>query len=230
MVTAGTFALVVAALFGWGVFSARLERADLTAPMVFVAVGYALSRVLPPDTAVEAEIVKLATEVTLVWVLFSDAATVRSREVRAEAGVFGRLLGLALPLAVVLGWLLADGLFSGFDAWLALLVGAALAPTDAALGAAVITNPAVPARIRGLLNVESGLNDGIVTPVVMLALAGAGASEEGAGPGHAVLQLVAARWWAWRSAWAAAGCCGSPGAGAGSTSSSPAPPCWRWRC
>ena len=52
--------------------------------------------------------------------------------------------------------------------WLALLVGAALAPTDAALGVPVVTNPAVPSRIRQLITVESGLNDGIATPVVML--------------------------------------------------------------
>ena len=190
--TAATFALVAAALFAWGVFSARLERADLTAPIVFVGVGFLLSRALPLDAHVETEIVKLVTEVTLVWVLFSDAARVRLRDVRAELGIYGRLLGLALPLAVGLGWLLAGSLFGDFDLWLALLVGAALAPTDAALGAAVISNPAVPARIRGILNVESGLNDGIVTPVVMLALAGAASAERagGAGPGRAVLQLL----------------------------------------
>ena len=135
---------------------------------------------------------KLLTEVTLAWVLFSDAARVGIRDLRADAGVFGRLLGLALPLTVVLGWLLAWGLFNGFDVWLALLVGAALAPTDAALGAAVISNPAVPARIRHILNVESGLNDGIVTPVVMVALAGAASAEGhgGGGAGGALVELL----------------------------------------
>ena len=114
------------------------------------------------------------------------------RDLRADAGVFGRLLGLALPLTVVLGWLLAWGTFDSFDVWLALLVGAALAPTDAALGAAVITNPAVPSRIRHILNVESGLNDGIVTPVVMVALAGAASAEGhgGSGAGGALLELL----------------------------------------
>jgi NhaP-type Na+/H+ or K+/H+ antiporter len=63
------------------------------------------------------------------------------------------------------------------DAWTALLVGAALAPTDAALGAPVMTNPAIPERIRRVINVESGLNDGIATPVVMLAIAGVAATE-----------------------------------------------------
>jgi NhaP-type Na+/H+ or K+/H+ antiporter len=76
--------------------------------------------------------------------------------------------------------------------WLALLVGAALAPTDAALGAGVMVNPAVPARIRRLLNVESGLNDGIATPVVLVAIAGAATAEHAAsiGPGAAVAELA----------------------------------------
>ena len=77
--------------------------------------------------------------------------------------------------------------------WLALFVGAALAPTDAALGVPVVTNPAVPSRIRQLITVESGLNDGIATPVVMLAIAGAAAAaglENAEGAGHAVVALL----------------------------------------
>jgi sodium/hydrogen antiporter len=72
------------------------------------------------------------------------------------------------------------------------LVGAALAPTDAALGAGVMVNPAVPARIRRLLNIESGLNDGIATPVVLVAIAGAATAEHAAsvGPGAAAVELV----------------------------------------
>jgi NhaP-type Na+/H+ or K+/H+ antiporter len=79
------------------------------------------------------------------------------------------------------------------DPWTALLVGAALAPTDAALGTAVMTNPQVPEHSRRLLNVESGLNDGIVTPVVLLAIAGIAADSGIAGidgPGRAAVSLV----------------------------------------
>src|SRR3954447_14125071 len=189
--SAGAVALVAAMLFAWGVVSGRLERADLTAPIVFVVVGVVLHAVTPMNGAVEAEAVKLLTEVTLAWVLFSDASSVRADQLRADAGVYLRLLGLALPATVLLGWLVALATFSGFDVWLALLVAAALAPTDAALGAAVISNPAVPARVRSILNVESGLNDGIVTPVVLVALAGVAATEDsGDGPAHAVVTLL----------------------------------------
>ena len=103
-----------------------------------------------------------------------------------------RLLGVALPLTIGLGTLLAFALDSGAGIWLALLVGAALAPTDAALGAGMLANPVVPARIRRLINVESGLNDGIATPFVSVALAGAATAGEvaGHGPAAAVAELA----------------------------------------
>jgi NhaP-type Na+/H+ or K+/H+ antiporter len=83
---------------------------------------------------------------------------------------------------VLAGWGLAGWLFPTLGLWAALLVGAALAPTDAALGVPVVTNPAVPGRIRRLITVESGLNDGIVTPVVLVAVAGIAATGSGGGP------------------------------------------------
>lgn len=188
--TSGVLAAIGAAVFAWGVLSARLQRADLTAPIVFVVLGVALSAAISVEGA-EAESLKILAETTLVWVLFSDAARVGVRELRSDAGLYVRLLAVALPITAVAGWLSAWALFGGLGLWLALFVGAALAPTDAALGAVVITHPTVPVRIRRVLNVESGLNDGIITPVVLVALAGA-ASEHGHGGGamHALVQLA----------------------------------------
>ena len=107
-------------------------------------------------------------------------------------GLYVRLLGLGFPLSVALGALLA-AVVLGLDSWAALFVGAALAPTDAALGAAVMTNPAVPERTRRTLNVESGLNDGLATPVVLVAIAGVAADlglDHVEGPGRVVVTLV----------------------------------------
>ena len=100
--------------------------------------------------------------------------------------------GAALPVTIGLGTLLAFALDSSAGIWLALLVGAALAPTDAALGAGMMANPVVPARVRRLINVESGLNDGIATPFVSVALAGAATAGEvaGHGPAAAVAELA----------------------------------------
>ena len=175
-----TVTVIAAAVFVWGVVSARLERADLTAPIVFVAVGVALAALGTIDTPSAPESLKPLVEVTLVWVLFSDAARIRVADLRHDLGRCVRLLGLGLPLTILLGWALAVWLLPGLDLWLALLVAAALAPTDAALGVPVVTNRAVPSRIRRLITVESGLNDGIATPVVVLAIAGA-ASRGGTG-------------------------------------------------
>ncbi len=138
------------------------------------------------------ESVKVLAEVTLVLVLFSDASRVGLPDLRAELSLCLRLLGIGLPLTIGLGMLLALALFGGISIWMALLIGAALAPTDAALGAGVMLNRAVPVRIRRLLNVESGLNDGIVTPFVLVAVAGAGtaAHESTTGPGGAVVELA----------------------------------------
>ena len=174
---AAAVALVALVVFGWGLVSARLGRADLSAPIVFVAVGLLLSEVLhviEPDVSHEA--VKIVAELTLVWVLFADAARVKLTDLQGDLGLYARLLAVGLPLTIAAGTLLAMWLFDGMGVWLALLVGAALAPTDAALGATVMTNPAVPARVRRVLNVESGLNDGIATPVVTVAIAGAAAA------------------------------------------------------
>ena len=192
--SASDAAIVAAIVFVWGALSARLERYDVTAPIIFVLAGLLLTHGLlaPLGFAPSRELVKALAEITLILVLFSDASRVRLADLRADLGLCLRLLGVGLPLTIGLGMLLALALFSGMNVWLALLVGAALAPTDAALGAGVMVNPAVPARIRRLLNIESGLNDGIATPVVLVAIAGAATAEHAAsiGPGAAVVELA----------------------------------------
>ena len=188
-------AIVAALVFGWGALSARLERFEVTAPITFVVAGLLLTHWPLAFLSVtpSREVIKELAEFTLALVLFSDASRVGLHELRVDAGLYLRLLAVALPLTIGLGTLLAFALDRSSGIWLALLVGAALAPTDAALGAGMMTNPAVPARIRRLINVESGLNDGIATPFVSVALAGAATAGEvaGHGPAAAVAELGA---------------------------------------
>jgi sodium/hydrogen antiporter len=190
----GTAALVIAgSIFLWGVLSARLQRADLTAPILFVTVGAVLGGMELLEAPEGPEGLTVLVEVTLVWVLFSDAARIPVQEIRRDLAPYVRLLAVGLPLTVLAGWGLAWWLFPAAGVWVALLVAAALAPTDAALGVPVVTNPVVPARVRRLITVESGLNDGIVTPVVMLAIAALAAEEElsgSSGLGDAVVSLA----------------------------------------
>ncbi len=185
--------VVLATIVAWCVLAGRLQQGGLTAPIVFVACGWVFADVFGMfDLEVEPELVKLIAEVTLVWVLFADASRVRVRQFRRDLSSYVRLLGVGLPLTIAAG-AGAAMIVLGFDPWAALLVGAALAPTDAALGAPVMSNPHVPAKVQSALNVESGLNDGIATPIVLVAVAGVAADQGILGvesPGGAVLSLL----------------------------------------
>ncbi len=155
-----------------------LTRINVTAPMLFLVAGAVLYS-LTGELAVTSDVVHVLAEVTLVIILFHDASTVRLGALRGDSSIPLRLLAIGFPLALgatfaLVGWLLPALGVAG-----ALLVAGAVTPTDAGLGAPTILNPRVPIRIRRALNVESGLNDGLATPVVLFALA-ALASEEGA--------------------------------------------------
>lgn len=105
--------VVTAALFAWGLISNRLERADVTAPIAFVVVGLALAGLGLVDGPSGPEAVTPLVELTLVWVLFSDAARLPVQELRRDAGRYLRLLVIGLPLTIVLGWGLAALFFPG---------------------------------------------------------------------------------------------------------------------
>jgi sodium/hydrogen antiporter len=160
--------------------ASRLDRWWITGPMVFVAAGVILGPggldVLP--LSLTNETVLTITELTLALLLFSDASTVRLRDVEGDTGLPRRLLFVGLPLTIVAGALLAYLMFPEVGWAAAALIATILAPTDAALGLAVVTNKAVPVRIRRALNVESGLNDGIATPFVTLFIAAVAAEED----------------------------------------------------
>ena len=139
-----TFAILVV---GFAAFAHRLGRWNITAPIVFVVSGSVLSQIAEPPRATEVLWVKLVAEVTLALVLFHDAAQVRPRDIAAERALEARLLLIAFPLTILGGYLLAQVPFPAQPLMLSLLVAAALAPTDAGLGAATVLNPVVPVRI-----------------------------------------------------------------------------------
>ena len=110
-------------------------------------------------------------EATLALVLFCDASRIDLGHLRLEVAVPARLLGIGLPLTIGLGALAAVGIFGRLSLEEAVILAVVLAPTDAALGQAVVTEPRIPGRIRQGLNVESGLNDGICVPLLFAAVA-----------------------------------------------------------
>jgi sodium/hydrogen antiporter len=170
--------IFVAVLFVYSLLSRRLERLSVSAPMVFVAAGIALG----PDglglTSLEltSETGLLVAEVALVVVLFADASRIDLAALRENEGLPARLLGIGMPLTIAAGTAAAALLLTGVEFWEAAMIAAVLAPTDAALGQAVVSSELVPQRIRQALNVESGLNDGLSIPFLFL-FAGLALSE-----------------------------------------------------
>ncbi len=153
--------------------------------MVFTGCGIAIGPIGLGllDLKHDAGPVLTLVEAALTLVLFTDAMSVRPRDLRLGGFLPGRLLGIGLPLTIGAGWLLAWPLLPGLTLWELALLGAVLAPTDAALGKTAVSDRRVPPLVRGGLNVESGLNDGMVLPFFVLflaALPGTMASEEGA--------------------------------------------------
>jgi NhaP-type Na+/H+ or K+/H+ antiporter len=169
--------------------SARFGRAYLTGPMVFLVAGGGLAVMSVVEPEGEGAAIRTLAEVTLVLVLFHDAAELQPRELRSDSGFTVRLLLVGLPLTICAGYLLARALLPAIGVWLALLLAAALAPTDAGLGGATVLNPVVPARVRRILNVESGLNDGLATPVVFFAAAATAGFTDGSTE-HGLVEAV----------------------------------------
>ncbi len=175
-------AIIATAFVAFAVVSQRLSRSVLTGTMLFTALGVALGPevldLVDYSGLVERfELLSLVLTGTLVIVLFTDASAINSSNWRDDI-LPARLLGIGLPLAIGLGWLLAAVLLGTLEIWEAAVLGTMLAPTDAALGKAVVSNERVPSRIRQALNIESGLNDGISLPLFLVFLETALVAEE----------------------------------------------------
>ena len=165
-----TVGLLVVAMFTaiFAMGARRLSTTVITAPMVFLALGWLISQTgLLPHHEVETTL-HLVAEIALIVLLFLDAAQMDLMALRKRHIWPTRMLAIGLPLTIVLGTLAALPFLPGWPLVAVALVAAILAPTDAALGQAVVTNPLVPERVRRALTVESGLNDGLALPVVLL--------------------------------------------------------------
>lgn len=161
----------------YSLVSGKLSGTIVTAPLLFVVIGFAVGPGGFGVAMINAEhgAIHLVAELTLILVLFTDAARIDLGRVRRDHNLPSRMLLIGLPLTMLFGALVAAFLFPAFSFWEAALLAALLAPTDAALGQAVVSDKIVPVRIRQTINIESGLNDGIALPVVLLLAAVASA-------------------------------------------------------
>jgi NhaP-type Na+/H+ or K+/H+ antiporter len=184
--------VVLGVALAWVLGSRKLSRRSVTAPIVLSAAGLVLTSGSHPvlTVSVDATNVRVAVEVTLALVLFVDASTVGFGWFRTRWRWPARLLLIGLPLSMVLGYVTGLAILPSLAPAAVGVVAAALAPTDAALGASVLDDDRIPSRIRQTINVESGLNDGLATPVVLLFIQLAGGSDHG--EVHFVVELAVA--------------------------------------
>ena len=182
-----TLAVAALALLGYAGVSRALRGTPVSAAMVFTAIGLVVGpKVLDlVTTSPTGGSVRILAEAALTLVLFGDASRLDLPRLRHELALPARLLGIGLPLTIALGALLAALVFGSFSAAEAVVLATLLAPTDAALGQAVVSEPRLPSRIRQGLNVESGLNDGICVPILLIALAAAEAEAGATSDAHA---------------------------------------------
>ena len=185
------FALLI---FAFGLFSRLAERNSVTGPMFFMTVGImaGFSGVL--DITHELEPVKLVAELALMLVLFVDASFIDFGSLRrATPKIPTRLLLIGLPLSMLFGTGLGVLMFDSVGIWALALMALILSPTDAALGQAVVKSDDIPSRIRQSISVESGLNDGIALPPILLCMALLGAEaghHEGGWLGFMIRQVT----------------------------------------
>lgn len=166
-------AILTTFIFIYSITSGSLEKTVVSGAMVFTLFGILFG----PDVldlltlSVDDDVLRLLAELTLALVLFSDAANANLRELKRSFQIPQRLILLGLPLTILLGFAVGVLIFESLTLLEIAVLATMLAATDAALGKAVIMNKMVPVKIRESLNFESGLNDGVCVPILLLFLA-----------------------------------------------------------
>ena len=160
-------------LFFYSLISRRARQMIISAPMLFTAVGIGIVLLSPEVFKIrfDDKVFLVVGEITLALVIFSDATQINLQRVLREYQIPSRLLAAAMPLVILIGTVAAVLIFTDLSFWEAAVLGAILSPTDASLGLAVVTSKRVPALIREALTLESGLNDGLAVPFMMLFVA-----------------------------------------------------------
>ena len=172
MESLGLLAVVICILLAASI-SRRIQGTVITLPMIYTFFGIILGGLVLDVIPLTPEdgLVELIAELTLVIVLATDASRIDLRGLFRDHNLPTRLLGIGLPLTMVSGTIAAVLIFTELNFWEAAILGVILSPTDASLGQSVVSNLKVPVRIRQTLNIESGLNDGIALPFLLLAIA-----------------------------------------------------------
>jgi len=160
-------------IFCYSLVAGRVERAAASGPIVFVIAGLLMGPLGLGwfDGDVSNTELRVLADLTLALILFIDAANADLAILKRQFRIPSRMLLFGLPGVIFLGTIIAALLFDTLSLFEAAILGTVLAATDAALGKAVVTNKAVPTQIREGLNIESGLNDGLCVPILLVFIA-----------------------------------------------------------
>jgi NhaP-type Na+/H+ or K+/H+ antiporter len=156
----------------WSLLSRGLQRMRMTAPMVLVLTGMAVGFTMQDSLGVtlNTDSAEHIAELVLAVLLFVDATDVRGGFLGAEPRAALRLLFIAMPIGLGLSVLLGLWLLPGLPWAVLLAIACIVVPIDFAPTSTLLRDKRIPERVRGLLNVEAGYNDGIVSPVFIFAL------------------------------------------------------------
>ena len=154
-------------VFVYSMLAKRLASTVITAPMVFICVGFAASYFNIMQVRDSEETLYVLAEIALIVLLFLDASKINLGLLKKQNSWPLRMLIIGLPLSILLGTLVGILFFPTWSIALIALTASILAPTDAALSEAVINNNLVPENERQTLSIESGLNDGIALPIIL---------------------------------------------------------------
>jgi len=160
-------------ILGYGLFSKLFGKYNISGPMVFTTVGILLSPLVMggEPIKVNGDIVQITAEITLILVLFGDSSALNLTQLKKHWRLPFRLLFVAMPITIVIATLTGIYFFPNESLLYVLLLALILAPTDAALGKIVVSDERIPKVVRNTINVESGLNDGVVFPILLTVLA-----------------------------------------------------------
>ena len=167
--------IVILAIFAflYSIVAGKTERSVFSGPVIFVFVGILMGPLVLGwfEGVAARNQLRMFADLTLVLILFSDAANVDLSVLRSRIAIPSRMLLVGLPGVIALGFILALVLFDTLTFFEAAILGTVLAATDAALGKSVISDTRLPSWVRVGLNSESGLNDGLCVPFLFIFIA-----------------------------------------------------------
>lgn len=169
--------------------SGLAQRSILSTAVLFLAAGFlAGDETLGLLTIDQHDpVVARLAEVALFAVLFVDGMKLTLRDLRSSWHLPGRALLLGMPITLLLTALMARYI-AGLSWVESFLIGAALSPTDPVLVSAIVGRKEIPRQLRHLLNIESGFNDGLALPVVIILIAVASGNQ--LHPGDLVMEIL----------------------------------------